>query len=160
VGRVVAAFAMSVAALGAEGTARADDVAPPGYHYESRDHHGIVYAGGFLFVGAWIAGVAAISIGRAFNSDLESSKVLWMALPIAGPLVELQYADKAAVKGLLVADAVVQAVGAGLIALGYALPTSVLVRDGATAVRVVPWVLGGAAAGAAGAAGLSVEGTF
>ncbi len=161
--RLAALTVLSLVTQSAATIAHADDAgataldpAPPGYHRESSDHRGLVYAGGGMLLGAWFAGGAAVGIGRWFDSDLDSPRVLWMALPIAGPFVELQYADKDIVKTLLVADGLVQMAGLGLAVLGYALPSSVVVRDRATAVRLapVPIALG------RDSAGVGVAGTF
>jgi hypothetical protein len=87
-----------------------------------------------------------------------------MELPVAGPFVELAYVSSPAVRGLLVADGAIQALGAGLGLWGVLwrvrVRVPIVVRDDfgesgrALHVAAVPTVVGG------GAPGLAVVGSF
>jgi hypothetical protein len=112
--------------------------APPGYHWGSRSRYGAIGLGSGLFGVPWLLGGAVWALEQ--TSAIPDAHVDWLLVPVAGPFIELAVASSppTAVTVALVTDAVLQAVGMGLIVYGSAWPVPVLVRDDMGAVGVVP----------------------
>lgn len=134
-----------------------DQPAPPGYHVERKSNRGLVIAGSLLF-GVSYVGVAVPLLIVASHGD---GAAAFVVVPIAGPLpvasAQFRGTDApAAVGGMLVLDALLQAAGAGML-IGGLVGKRVLVPGSARADEVtlspVPLRFGrsGAGIGVAGA---------
>jgi hypothetical protein len=102
----------------------------------------------------YATGLVLIGIHRAFAKDDNVDSLFWLALPVAGPFVELAYTKDSTATALLVADGAMQGVGLGLWAAGMIWRVKIMVRDDAVAMVPGPMLFGG------GRGGVGVHGTF
>jgi hypothetical protein len=124
---------------------RTDPTAPVpyGYHEEKRTRRGLVVAGSVLFA-AMYTPVVVGGIAEASNGGGDRKHAV-MAVPVVGPIVELgnigscSYCGPAALAlAGLVIDGIAQGAGLVMLIVGIARPETVLVRNDAAALRVVP----------------------
>jgi hypothetical protein len=95
----------------------------------------------------YATGCVLIGLDRALTQQENADPLFWLALPVAGPFVELAYTKDSTATAVLVADGTMQAVGLGLWAAGLAWRVKIMVRDDATIVPS-PMMFGGGRWGA------------
>ncbi|MES1206261.1 MAG: hypothetical protein ABUS79_10030 [Pseudomonadota bacterium] len=134
------------------------DPVPAGYHVEKRARRGGVIAGSIMLGAAYIP-LLYIALLTDFDGD-----TAWLALPVVGPWVaaariprdrcnssDTTYCSEDSVNDfgrfLLVADGIVQGVGAGLAIWGLS-GSNVLIRNDYAQVMVTPGSVGGSGYGA------------
>jgi hypothetical protein len=140
---------------------------PPGYRVKKRARVGLIVGGAVTFGLAYSVSVVAAFVGTAGNCGGDGTctpgEVRYsygaMYVPAIGPFIELGSVGAAAGgKAFLVGDGLVQVGGLTLLALGIALPRTVLVRaasDSSAAARLSLMPLLGQ-----GRSGISLVGAF
>jgi hypothetical protein len=128
--------------------------APPGYHAGSKPNPFLTTLGLSVFGVPYAAGWVLIGVDRAFTQQDNVDSLFWLALPVAGPFVELAYAKGSTATAVLVADGTMQGVGLGLWTIGMIWRVKIMVRDDALAIVPAPILFGG------GRWGVGVQGTF
>jgi hypothetical protein len=127
---------------------------PPGYHADTKSNPFLTTLGLSVFGVPYATGWALIGIDRAFAKNDNLDPLFWLALPVAGPFIELAYTKDSTATAVLVADGTIQGVGLGLWATGMIWRVKIMVRDDAFTMMPGPMLFGG------GRWGGGVQGTF
>jgi hypothetical protein len=123
---------------------------PPGYRVEQSTADGAAIARTL----GWVS--LGVGYGAAYAAALSlPGEVSWLYAPVAGPWIAIAHPDQH-LRGLLLVDALLQTVGAGLLVGGLATGGEQLVRDEPTTarLRVTPVVTG------SGSGAIWVHGVF
>lgn len=124
------------------------DPVPPGYHVVTRTRTGLLVAGGIVF--GIFYGFTALGASNSTDSSTQ-----WLYLPIAGPVIYGNTLDNewaGVSRFFLWIDALAQAGGAAMLAVGF-IPKTELVRNDYATVHVTPVVTGSTT-------GLALTGVF
>jgi hypothetical protein len=116
---------------------------PAGYHVETRPRKGLVISGSIIFGVPYF-----LSLSVAASSKTDADR--WLYAPLVGPFIDLgnrketcdfgvntnggrnaYCSDDSSVRFFLMTDGLMQAAGATMLILGFALPQRLLVRDDA-----------------------------
>jgi hypothetical protein len=118
---------------------------PAGYHVSSRSHPraALVDSGAALLVIPYALSFAIAAIGNENLFDPHDKSTLWLFCPVAGPLVLMGTAPDRGERILLGLDGGLQALGAGLIALGLTWRIPILERDRGLVLAPAPLLVGG-----------------
>lgn len=116
---------------------------PPGYHVETRPRKGLIVSGSIIL---GVPYFLSLSVAASSKADADH----WLYVPLLGPFIDVgnrkedcntfsngnfgsttTCTDDSSVRFFLMTDGLMQAAGAAMLILGFALPQRLLVRDDA-----------------------------